>query len=96
MPSVFRAALDLSVGHCYGPRPCLNGSPNVFANGIAIVRVGDDYSQVHSCGDNSHGMGIASTGSATVKINGRPAHRTGDSVACGDVAGIGSPDVFAG
>jgi uncharacterized Zn-binding protein involved in type VI secretion len=96
MPSVFRSTVDLSVGHCYGPRSCLNGSPNVFANGASVVRVGDDYEQTHSCGDNGHSMKKALTGSATVKINGMPAHRTGDSIECGDTAGIGSPDVFAG
>jgi uncharacterized Zn-binding protein involved in type VI secretion len=41
-------------------------------------------------------MGVALQGSTTVFINGLGVHRTGDAVACGDKAGQGSPDVFAG
>lgn len=95
MPSVFRANTDLSQGHCYGPRMCLNGSPDVYANGKPVVRKTDNYGQTHSCGDNSHAMNVAFGGSATVLVNGLGIHRTGDLVSCGDRAGIGSPTVFA-
>lgn len=95
MPSVFRVGTDYSVGHCYSPRQCLNGSPDVFADGKTIVRKTDDYGQTHSCGDNTHSMSKAFTGSSTVLINGLGVHRTGDLVSCGDTAGAGSPTVFA-
>lgn len=96
MPSVFRANRDYSQGHCYGPRKCLNGSPNVFAEGDSVVIIGSNYGQTHSCGDNSHAMNLAITGSSTVYVNGMGVHRTGDLVSCGDKAGIGCPTVISG
>lgn len=96
MPSIFRANIDLSQGHCYGPRLCLTGSTDVFVNGYSPVRQTDAYNQTHNCNDDSHNMGVALQGSTTVFINGLGVHRTGDAVTCGDKAGQGSPDVFAG
>lgn len=93
---IIRRGIDFSQGHCFGPRPCLNGSPDVFIEGISVVRAGiDDYSQSHNCSDSSHGMGIALTGSPSIFINGFPMHRAGDLVSCGDHAGNGSLSVFA-
>jgi uncharacterized Zn-binding protein involved in type VI secretion len=34
--------------------------------------------------------------SATVFIEGKPVHRNGDAISCGDTASNGSHDVFAG
>jgi uncharacterized Zn-binding protein involved in type VI secretion len=95
MPQIFRANTDISTGHCYGPKPCLIGSPDVFVNNKPVVRIGDNYSQTHTCGNDTHVMGVAATGSSTVLVNNKGVHRTGDLVQCGDIAGIGSPDVFA-
>jgi uncharacterized Zn-binding protein involved in type VI secretion len=95
MPPIFRANTDFSIGHCYGPRTCLIGSPDVLVNGKNVVRIGDNYSQTHTCNDNTHVMGVAARGSSTVFVNNKGVHRTGDLVQCGDTAGIGSPDVFA-
>lgn len=96
MPPIFRANKDFSVGHCYSPRTCLAGSPDVIVNNSPAVRKTDPYGQVHSCNDDSHSMGVAATGSSTVFVNGFGVHRTGDLVSCGDTAGVGSSNVFAG
>lgn len=94
MPQIIRKGVDPSKGHCYSPKACLNGSNDVFVNNLSVVRVGDNYNQEHSCGDSSHSMGIAITGSETVFANGKPIHRKGDSIACGDKGNNGSPNVF--
>ena len=95
MPSLIRATIDLCAPHCHGGLPSLNGSPNVIVNGYPVVRKGDDYGQVTTCGGDPHTLGVAITGSSSVFANGRPVHRTGDGIACQTVAGIGSANVFA-
>lgn len=65
----------------------VQGSPDVFINGLPAVRVGDIFqSDPHP----------ASSGSATVSINGKAAVRAGDSLDGHAVACTGSPDVFIG
>lgn len=88
---------DQCSGHgCWPPRPNTEGSPDVFANGIAIHREGDAWAQ-HTCPDipETHSSVLAS-GSSTVFVNGREIGRINDPVACGSFVVQGSPDVFAG
>lgn len=94
MSAVMREG-DLSVGHDgWPPRPSIQRSSNVFINGIPCVRVTDSY-DIHCKIRECHG-GKASGGSSTVFVNGLAIHRTGDAIDCGDTAGTGSPNVFAG
>ena len=95
MPAVTRIG-DADNGHCSGMVRAA-GSPNVFANGIAVSRQGDNNT-VHKLPGSpcpSHAAPIAA-GSATVKVNGKGCGRISDGISgCTSVAG-GSPNVFAG
>ena len=97
MPAATRIG-DADVPHCsYMTRA--EGSPDVFVNGIAWSRQGDNNTS-HLLPPNvppcpSHSAPIA-TGSTTVFVNGKGAGRVGDAISgCTSVA-AGSPDVFAG
>lgn len=84
---------DKSTGHgAWGPNVPVKASTNVFVNGIGAVRLGDDYAP-HK-GPSTHPEKALS--GATVFVNGKPVHRTGDPCSCGDTAGMGSANVFAG
>lgn len=86
---------DVCTGHdCFGPRPGVSGSPNVFTNGRNAHRNNDPW-QVHCCGDSCHPSNVA-TGSRTVFINGLRATRIGDRIACGSLVAEGSINVFIG
>ena len=90
---VIRRGVDLSLGHMgFPPVPAIQGSNNVRANSISIVRQGDMY-QVH-CNAGCH-QGIA-TGSSTVRVNGRGITTRGRPITCGDISGGGSNNVNAG
>lgn len=97
MPAATRIG-DADVTHCSGMTRAA-GSPNVFVNGIAWSRQGDNNT-THLLPPNvppcpSHAAPIAS-GSSTVKVNGKGAGRVGDSISgCTSVA-AGSSNVFAG
>jgi|TARA_R110000868_G_scaffold23753_1_gene95027 hypothetical protein len=75
MPEVTRVGLDNHVGHSsptpnpFHQTPYASGSPNVFTNGAATVRIGD----ATGCGDPATG------GSGTVFVNGLGVHRKGDA-----------------
>lgn len=44
MLNQIRKGVDNCTGHeCFPPRPAIEGSPNVFVNGIAAVRLADRY-----------------------------------------------------
>ena len=95
MPAVTRIG-DADVTHCSGMTRAV-GSSNVFVNGIAVSREGDNNTSHLLPGTPcpSHSAPIAS-GSSTVKINGQCCGRIGDSISgCTSVA-AGSPNVFAG
>ena len=95
MPAVTRIG-DADVTHCSGMTRAV-GSSNVFVNGIAVSREGDNNTSHLLPGSPcpSHSAPIAS-GSSTVKINGQGCGRIGDSISgCTSVA-AGSPNVFAG
>lgn len=79
---------SMSAGHCFEPKPFLNGSNNVLINGKKTGRLGDDYnSGIHSCGSSSHAIGKAAEGYHKVLVNKKPIHLIGDAVSCGDKAG---------
>ena len=95
MPSVTRIG-DADVAHCSGMVRAA-GSGNVFANGIAVSRQGDNNTghliPPAPCG--SHSAAIT-TGSTTVFVNTKGCGRVGDGITgCTSVA-AGSPNVFAG
>lgn len=77
----------------YPPRPAIEGSPNVFINGIPANRQGDLWAP--HCAAGCH-PGSSSKGSSTVKVNGKDAMRQGDSIDCGSFSAQGSINVFIG
>ena len=95
MPAATRIG-DADVAHCSGMTRA-QGSSNVFVNGIAWSREGDNNTshlkQQVIC--VAHAAPIAS-GSSTVKVNTKGAGRIGDGITgCTSVA-AGSSNVFAG
>ena len=95
MPAVTRVGIDPSAGHCFPPRTADSaGQSTVTINSVLATVVGAHY-PTHTCGTSSHD-GIASAGSSTVFIEGKPVHRIGDDIDCGDVSASGSRNVFAG
>lgn len=94
---VVRMGIDLCTGHP-GPgffmsRPALAGSPDVFVEGIPIVRVGDMWAP-HTNRQTVH-QGSGATGSPTVFANGVPIQRIGDLIDCGSLCMMGSITVFS-
>ena len=95
MPAVTRIG-DADVAHCSAMTRA-EGSSNVFVNGIAVSRQGDNNTTHLLPGDPcpSHAAPIAS-GSSTVKVNTKGCGRIGDGITgCTSVA-AGSSNVFAG
>lgn len=95
MPAVTRIG-DADVAHCSGMTRAV-GSPNVFANNIAISRETDVNTSHLVPGDPcpSHTAPIA-VGSTTVFVNNLGCGRVGDALSgCTSVA-AGSGNVFAG
>ena len=100
MPAVCRGDLvDFDAFHCSIPIR-LGRSDDVRVNGIGISRQGD-FNTVHKipirgtpiCGLHAQ---VITTGSLTVKVNGKGCGRVGDPItACSSVA-TGSSNVFAG
>jgi uncharacterized Zn-binding protein involved in type VI secretion len=79
---------------CTGP--ATKGSPDVFVNNRAALRVGDSGIHAKCCGPNTW---VATKGSGSVSINNQPAHRVQDAdMHCGGPGYMieGSPDVFVG
>jgi len=95
MPAITRVG-DNDVSHCSTPQRAV-GSDNVFVNGIAVSRQGDNNTShlLPGVPCPSHSAPI-DVGSTTVFINGKGCGRIGDVIAgCTSVA-QGSPNVFAG
>ena len=96
MPAVTRIG-DADTTHCSAPARA-GGSGDVFCNGIGISRQGDNNTTHLLPGGTpcpAHAAPITS-GSSTVKVNGKGCGRIGDSITgCTSVA-AGSPNVFAG
>lgn len=86
---------DVCTGHgCWPPRANIQGSSNVFINGIGAHRNGDKW-EVHCCGDSCHDSSTVKT-SSSVFINGKGAARVGDLIGCGSAIAQGSSNVFFG
>tara|TARA_B100000424_G_scaffold97812_1_gene73401 strand:+ start:344 stop:631 length:288 start_codon:yes stop_codon:yes gene_type:complete len=95
MPAVTRVG-DADVPHCSAMVRAV-GSPNVFANGIAVSRQGDVNTShlLPGVPCPAHVAPIAS-GSPTVFINNLGCGRVGDSLTACTAVAAGSPNVFAG
>ena len=97
MPAICRVG-DLDLVHCSVPAR-LQGSSNVFVNGLPISRQGDLNTPhllppfVPAC--PTHAAPIT-LGSLTVRVNGRGCGRIGDYVTTCTIVATGSPNVFAG
>jgi uncharacterized Zn-binding protein involved in type VI secretion len=98
MPKATRLG-DIGSGHAchFPPTPSIGASPDVYVNGIPLVRQGDAYAP-HACPTCPvpvHPRSL-SGGSGSVFANGKPAGRIGDAISCGGAADAGSPDVTLG
>lgn len=95
MPPTHRQS-DVCTGHgCWPPRPTGTYAATTYANNLKIHRLHDSY-VVHCCPPpNCHGA-IGTSGSSTVIVENKPARRIGDTVSCGGVAAVGSPNVIIG
>lgn len=95
MPAVTRVG-DADITHCSGMTRA-EGSPNVFCNGKAVSRQGDNNTGHLLPGSPcpSHAAPIAS-GSSTVFANGKGVGRVGDSVAGCTAVAEGSSNTFSG
>jgi uncharacterized Zn-binding protein involved in type VI secretion len=92
MPQVVRKG-DICTGHgCFPSRANIQGSSNVFINGIPVHRVGDAW-PVHCCDSSCH-PGVLAQGSPNVFVNGKQLGRVGDSINCGSKCASGSNNVF--
>ena len=106
MPAVARAAgtdtvysLTGSSSGCNSPMNTttgVNGSPNVFVNGIAVVRQGDTVGAHPRSGCIITDTSVLTTFSATVFVNGLGIGRVGDQYTSDNTITSGSPTVFAG
>lgn len=92
---VIRKGPDMTMGHspCFPPVPAIQGSNNVFVNGLPAVRTGDKY-KLHCCNGSCHVP--TATGSSKVFVNKRGVTRMGDKTTCGDTSMGGSGNVGAG
>lgn len=87
MPGIARVGVDQAGGTIVGDL-----APTVFVNGSPIVVKG---AQVSGHGRRPHNSPVMEGASSTVKANGIPVCREGDTASCGHAA-TGSGDVSAG
>ena len=92
MPAVTQLGSSCSGHGCWPPRPNIQGSMNVFVNGIAAHRQSDAWA-THCCGKSCHD-GVLAAGSSTVYCNDLQLCRIGDPVSCGSSVATGSADVI--
>lgn len=87
---------DWGSGHgSWPPRQSIQGSPDVFINGIAAHRQGDEWA-THCNPQHLCHKGYLASGSPIVYTNGKQQGRVGDPVNCGSFVTTGSPNVFIG
>ena len=92
---VTRLGVDRCGGECgNSPNTAATASPNVYANGIEVVRKTDTYN-AHPVVDPHAGRTVTG-GSATVFANGLNLARISDAISCTAKIAEGSPNVFAG
>lgn len=96
MPKAARKT-DIGSEHsCHFPdTPAIEGSPNVWINGLEALRVQDHF-ESHGCSTcpaPAHPRALAD-GSPNVYINGQKAGRLHDPIDCGGAVITGSENVF--
>lgn len=98
MPAVILNGYN-STGHACFPPTNVNATQikTVKINGVVPAVIGDTYTP-HTCGKVTHAGAARALirGSNNVYIENIPACRIGDPISCGDFAGQGSVNVFAG
>lgn len=81
MPEV-STKVDRCAGHdACAPRSFADHSPDVEAEGLAVVREGDAL-VAHGCPDHPAHGAVISRGFGTVTVNGRPVGYVGAGVSC--------------
>ena len=98
MPAVSRLG-DMSTGHGCFPPTALVQTPvtKTFFNGIKASVVDNACQHAsHTCGITTHAGSTRSPSSGASKtfIEGKPAARIGDNIACGDAIAEGSTNSF--
>ena len=83
---------SMSAGHCFFPRPTIQGSTNVLIGGLPAHTIGMKWT-IHFCGKKFH-PSFTAMGSPNVLVNGKPLARVGDRLSCGDTIASGSPNVL--
>jgi len=79
----------------FTPRANIEGSPNVFVNGLEVHRIGDAW-PLHCKPKAGCHTSVLAEGSNTVFANGKGVGRIGDAQSCGAHAIQGSSNVFSG
>ena len=93
---VARKDVDICTGHdACPPRKAIEGSPDVFLEGHAVVRLGDLW-ETHGCPAHSPHKGKVIQASDEVTVNGLPVVRIGDPLDCGSKVKTGSDALYAG
>lgn len=98
MPAISRLG-DMSTGHGCFPPTALVATPvsKTFFNGIlsSVVNSACQHA-THVCGVVVHAgdTRAPSSGASKTFIEGNPAARIGDNIACGDAIAEGSPNTF--
>jgi uncharacterized Zn-binding protein involved in type VI secretion len=93
---VARKDVDICTGHdACPPRKAIEGSPDVFLEGHAVVRLGDAW-DTHGCPAHSPHKGKVVQASDEVTVNGLPVVRIGDPLDCGSKVKTGSDLLYAG
>lgn len=93
---VARKDVDICTGHdACPPRKAIEGSPDVFLEGHAVVRLGDLW-DTHGCPAHSPHKGKVVQASDEVTVNGLPVVRVGDPLDCGSKVKTGSENLYAG
>lgn len=105
MPKAIREGKDASQGHmgcCFfdQQKPSAGNSNGVYNETFSIAVRGSAYTDhtkckcCSKCTPISHPGRKAVEGSPTVFIGGKPLHRDGDAISCGDAADNGSKNLF--
>ncbi|HMY20762.1 MAG TPA: PAAR domain-containing protein [Polyangium sp.] len=93
---VARKDVDICTGHdACPPRKAIEGSPDVFMDGHAVVRLGDLW-ETHGCPAHSPHKGKVIQASDEITVNGLPVVRVGDPLDCGSKVKTGSDNLYAG
>jgi uncharacterized Zn-binding protein involved in type VI secretion len=93
---VARKDVDVCTGHdACPPRKAIEGSPDVFLDGHAVVRLGDLW-ESHGCPAHTPHKGRVVQASSEVTVNGLPVVRVGDPLDCGGTVKTGCEALYAG